>query len=198
MKSTLSSFFLKIKYLVLRKRPIINSFSYRELILLQGGIVTLTWETQYALEVSLNHGIGALPKKGMLQLVLKKAGQFELMLTVLGIDTKLAQTILLDVKPIAIAEIEKPILANEKTTITNINPTNIEVRRNKLEIGDSTNFFELKNVPDITLSNISVLPKANLPIITDNNFTINANNTSIEVKISMDELQNQIIENKSN
>ena len=132
---------LKPFYLYLEP-PKIITFEADSTAIIYGGEITISWNVENSLGVTLDNGIGDVPEKGNIQLKPKEAA--ELTLTALGFGSDVKESILLNVFPTPII---KSLVINtpEITSTTHIEIKSPEFPNINLGVDQVSNSIKLDN-----------------------------------------------------
>jgi hypothetical protein len=95
-------FLKKIYYTILRRRVQIKQFGYTPLVLIQDGIVLLSWKVENAWQVTITPELGAVAAQASVQLVPKQEGAVTLTLTAQGYGGTVSEQLQLTILPLSI------------------------------------------------------------------------------------------------
>jgi hypothetical protein len=100
--------------------PIIKAFTSDRVVLIQGSEISLSWEVENALEVSINNGVNEVEHSG--SIILKPQDNFEYVLTAIGFNETVVRKLEIKVFPTPIIKsIQVPIPLFEKITNLEVN-----------------------------------------------------------------------------
>lgn len=100
--------------------PIIKAFTSDREVLIQGSEISLAWEVENALEVSINNGVNEVDHSG--SIILKPQDNFEYVLTAIGFNETVVKKLEIKVFPTPIIKsIQVPIPLFEKITNLEVN-----------------------------------------------------------------------------
>jgi serine/threonine protein kinase len=107
-------------FLLYLASPVITTFTSDKEVLIQGSEISLTWEVENALKVSINNGVNDVDHSGTV--ILKPQDNFEYVLTAIGFNETVMQKLEIKVFPTpVIKSIQVPIPLFEKTTNLEVN-----------------------------------------------------------------------------
>lgn len=107
-------------YLLYLAPPVITKFTSDKEVLIQGSEMSLSWEVENALKVSINNGINEVEHSGFE--ILKPQDNFEYVLTAIGFNETVVKKLEIKVFPTPIIKsIQVPIPLFEKTTNLEVN-----------------------------------------------------------------------------
>jgi hypothetical protein len=122
--------------------PVITAFTSDKEALIQGSKISLSWEVENALKVSINNGINEVDHSG--SVILKPQDNFEYVLTAIGFNETVIKKLEIKVFPTPIIKsIQVPIPLFEKTTNITVNLPdfpNIELGINNFSNNLNVNF----------------------------------------------------------
>ncbi|MEY4905483.1 MAG: hypothetical protein RLZZ292_3298 [Bacteroidota bacterium] len=164
---------LKHLYYTLLRRPVkIKQFGYTPLVIIQDGLLILSWEVENAWRITITPELGIVKTEGSLQLVPNLSGAIVLTLSAEGYGGTVSETLTLEVLPLSILtptvayqqnpSVQTPTLATAfevASTAFQVAPEALQFSTTQGIIGQPKPFFIVLNTPQPTLQGIVFQPK---------------------------------------